>query len=469
MGHGMIVNQRREGVNEATVGGRSSTLRDRIVIPVGVLRSFMLQAKGRGAQLQTTKTPSRPPRCYFQTWSMALVLLISSDPEISAGTRPTAWRPGPNVERTHPGAPMVSPSIDGGLDADDRWGPQIRLRQANSRHCTTILAARCGVRFDPEYGGSAARAALLASCHLLSDSDPHLGTIYAWPEIGSNDGVIWIHHLDSDLPRLLNRLDRLLRGTPAPIETRRAIDELGELSVGKNNPCACISRCCCRPHQRILHRMVEAIDPLPRATRRSGCPRRAALLHPDIVDQWRKEHMDGGSTVVVFECAENLNDAAVRTALTKEIQSHLHSNPIRFRPAVIDRMDFLRPCRTIVSPPTICIDAIPAESERIVAGWVADTASPISTVGPLEPRVEVWSETLHPGETVSIALLRLLARRTDSRLGGNSVVPVTRSKITSVQQALMILRSNDAAVRTLLPRHRRSAPVITVLRRQQDD
>ncbi len=419
--------------------------------------------------MRTGKTPSRPPRLCFQIWSMALVLLISSNPEISAGTRPAGWRPGPNAEIPHPGDPMAAPSIDGALDHEGRWGPQIRLRQAKSRHCTTILAARCGVRFDPENGGSAARAALLASCHLLSDSDPHLGTIYAWPEIGSNDGVIWIHHLDSDLPRLLNRLDRLLRGTPAPIETRRAIDQLAELSVDNNNPCACISRCCCRPHQRILHRMVEAIDPLPRATRRSGCPRRAALLRPDIVDQWRKEHIDGGSTVVVFECAENLNNAAVRTALGKEIQSHLHANPIRFRPAVIDRKDFLRPCRTIVSPPTICIDAIPAESERIVAGWIADTASPISAVGPLEPRVELWNETIHPGETASIALLRLLAKRVDRRLRGDSVVSVTGSKMTSVQQALMILRSNDPAVRTRLPRQRRSAPVITVLRRQQDD
>ncbi|MBT7129323.1 MAG: hypothetical protein HN891_01255 [Planctomycetes bacterium] len=419
--------------------------------------------------MRTGKTPSRPPHFGFQIWSMALVLLISSDPEISARSSPAAWRPGPNAERPHPGEPMAAPSTAGALDHEDRWGPQIRLRQANSRHCTSILAARCGVRFDTEYGGSAARAALLASCHLLSDSDPHLGSIYAWPEISSSDGVIWIHHLDSDLPRLLNRLDRLLDGAPAPIETRRAIDQLAELSVDKNNPCACISRCCCRSQQRILHRMVEAIDPLPQATRRSGCPRRALLLRTDIVDQWRNEHIHAGSTVVVFECAENLANAAVRTALGKEIQSHLHANPIRFRPAVIDRMDFLRPCRTIVSPPTICSDAIPAESERIVAGWIADTTSPISAVGPLEPRVELWNETIQPGETASIALLRLLARRVDRRLRGNSTASVTRSEISSVQQALLILRSNDPEARTLLPRHRRSAPVITVLRRQQDD
>jgi hypothetical protein len=429
--------------------------------------------------MRTGKSPSRPPCFWFQIGSMALVLLISPDPEISARSSSAASRSEPNAEKTHLGDPMMAPSIDSALDHEDPLGPQFRLRQASSRNCTSILAARCGVRFDTEYGGSAARAALLASCHLLADSDPHLGSIHAWPEIGSNDGVIWIHHLDSDLPRLLDRLNRLLCGTPAPIETRRAIDQLGELSVDKNNPCACISRCCCRPHQRILHRMVEAIDPLARATRRSGCPRRAALLRTDIVDQWRKEHIDGRSTVVVFECAENLNNAAVRTALRREIQSHLHSRPIfsrpilsrpiLSRPVAIQRADFLRPCRSIVAPPTIGIEDLSAEPERIVAGWIADTASPISAVRPLEPRVAVWNEPIHRGEPASIALLRLLARRLDTRLRGNSSATVTGSKVTSVQQALMILRSNDPAVRTLLPRHRRSAPIITILRRQQDD
>lgn len=417
--------------------------------------------------MRARKTPSRPPSYRYPLLSMALVLLISPDPDISAWTSPAAGNEGSDAERHHRGDLTVAPSIDSALDHEDSMGPRIRLRQASSRHCTSILAARCGVRFDTEYGGSAARAALLASCHLLSDSDPHLGSIHAWPEIGSDDGVIWIQHLDSDLPRLLNRLRKLLDGTRAPIETRRAIDELGELSVDKNNPCACISRCCCRPHQRIIHRMVEAIDPLPRGTRRSGCPRRAALLRTDIVDQWRKNHIHAGSTVLIFECSENLDIAAVRAALIREIKSNLHCIPILSRPAAIDREDHLRPCRIIVSPPTICIEDIPAEPERIVAGWVADAASPIAAVGQLEPRVEVWNEPIIPEEPASIALLRLLARRLDARLCDDSPATVTGSRITPIQQALLILRRNDTAVPVVLPREHRPAAIITQLRHQR--
>ena len=417
--------------------------------------------------MRARKTPSRPPSYRYQLLSMTLVLLISPDLEISPRTIHVAGNTGSDSERQHRDDLTGAPSIDSDLDHEHPMGPRIRLRQASSRHCTSILAARCGVRFDTEYGGSAARAALLASCHLLSDSDPHLGSIHAWPEIGSNDGVIWIQHLDSDLPRLLNRLRKLLDGTRAPIETRRAIDELGELSVDKNNPCACISRCCCRPHQRIIHRMVEAIDPLPRGTRRSGCPRRAALLRTDIVDQWRKNHIHAGSTVLIFECSENLDIAAVRATLSREIKSNLHCIQILSRPAAIDREDHLRPCRTIVSPPTICIEDIPAEPERIVAGWVADAASPIAAVGQLEPRVEVWNEPINPEEPASIALLRLLARRLDARLHDNAPTTTTGSKFTPIQQALMILRRNDTAVPVVLPREHRSAAIITQLRHQR--
>lgn len=417
--------------------------------------------------MRARMTPSAVPGCRYPLLSMALVLLISPDPDISARTGPATGNTGPNAEGHHPGDLTDAPPIDSNLDPEDPMGPRIRLRQAPSRHCTSILAARCGVRFDTEYGGSAARAALLASCHLLSDSDPRLGSIHAWPEIGSNDGIIWIHHLDSDLPRLLDRIRRLLDGTRAPIETRRAIDGLGELSVDKHRPCACISRCCCRPHQRINHRMVEAIDPLPRGTRRSGCPRRAAQLRTDTVDQWRKKHIHAGSTVLIFECSENLNHAAVRATLSREINSTLRSSPILFMPAAIDREDDLRPCRTLVSPPTIRIEDLPAEPERIVAGWIADAASPLAAVGPLEPRVEVWSEPINPGEMVSIALLRLLAKRLDARLRDNAPATFTGSNFTPVQQALMILRRNDPAVPVVLPREHRPAAIITQLRHQR--
>ncbi len=417
--------------------------------------------------MRARKPPCRPSGCRYPLLSMALVLLVSPDPDISARISPTAGNTATDAEGQHRGDLALTPSIDDDLDPEDPMGPRIRLRQASSRRCISILAARCGVRFDTEYGGSAARAALLASCHLLSDSDPHLGSIHAWPEIGSNDGVIWIHHLDSDLPRLLDRIRRLLDGTRAPIESRRAIDELGELSIDKNNPCACISRCCCRPHQRIIHRMVEAIDPLPRGTRRSGCPRRAALLRPDIVDQWRIHHIHAGSTVLVIECSENLHLAAVRATLSREIKSHLHSIPMLSRPAAIHRADHLRPCRTIVSPPTIRIEEAPAEPERIVAGWIADVASPLAAVGPLEPRVEVWNEPINPGETASIALLRLLSRRLDARLRNNAPVKGKGSIITPIQQALMLLRRNDPAVPVVLPREHRPAAIITQLRHQR--
>ncbi|RUA10231.1 MAG: hypothetical protein DSY81_03995, partial [Bacillota bacterium] len=124
--------------------------------------------------MRARKTPSRPPGSRYPLLSMALVLLISPDPDISAWTSSAAGSTGSDAERHQRGDLTVAPSIDSALDHEDPMGPRIRLRQASSRHCTSILAARCGVRFDTEYGGSAARAALLASCHLLSDSDPQL-------------------------------------------------------------------------------------------------------------------------------------------------------------------------------------------------------------------------------------------------------------------------------------------------------
>ena len=109
--------------------------------------------------------------------------------------------------------------------------------------CTTVLAARAGARFAPRHGGSAARAALLASCLLISDPQYPGATIFAHPEVGGDDALIFIHHRPEDLVRVLYRLRRVLDGSDAYEECQWAIERLLNNRREYANPCSCVSSC----------------------------------------------------------------------------------------------------------------------------------------------------------------------------------------------------------------------------------
>ncbi|MGE4632078.1 MAG: hypothetical protein AAEJ47_03490 [Planctomycetota bacterium] len=330
---------------------------------------------------------------------------------------------------------------------------------------TTVLAVRAGARFDPRHGGCAARASLLATCRLVSDRQSPGGTIFAHPEVGGDDALIFIHHRPEDLMRVLQRLRRVLDGSPALEECQWAVEQLRHHRRDHANPCSCVSACCCGPRHQIRQRLVEALDPLPWGSRRSGCARRLMKLTGLEADQWRRKHLRTGRVALAIDTGVDLDRFALRVDVAKRVQEALVDLP----PASPDGLlaggqasRFLEPVETIISPPVI----ESGKPQRIIAGWITDQLTPPYAITLLEPRVAIWEEVVRSDEPLRRSFLRLQARRRAARID-RGLVRSTFLQPDHAQLALRLLRRNDPGVPVALPRRARRAPIVTVLRHEK--
>lgn len=331
--------------------------------------------------------------------------------------------------------------------------------------CTTVLTATSGARFDAEFGGSAARAALLANCRILSDQQFPDGTIFTHCEIGAQEAIIWIHHRPQDLLRVLQRLGTVLSGEPAPVESAWALQQLLQSQRPHTDPCSCISACMCSPRHRIRQRLVEALDPLPEGARRSGCSRRIKTLRAPDVDRWRRKYFRHGSVALAIETSLDLRNLKVRQHVVQQVRGKLPSNPGPLSADPIENLpvkNYLEPARTIISPPVIEGD----QPRRVVAGWIVDQASPPETVPLLEPRVELWDEILSPDEPVQRGLLRLKAKRRARRIDFQANFRPDEP-IQSARLALQLLRRNESPADSVLSRNARRPAMVTVLQYEE--
>ena len=330
--------------------------------------------------------------------------------------------------------------------------------------CTTVLAARAGARFDPRHGGSAARAALLATCLLISDRQYPGATIFAHPEVGGDDALIFIHHRPEDLVRLLHRLRRVLDGSDAYEECQWAIERLLNNRREYANPCSCVSACCCGPRHQIRQRLVEAVDPLPWGSRRSGCSRRLEKLTGSEVDQWRREHLRTGRVALTIDTLVDLHRFVLRADVAMKVRKALADLPSTSPAETVPLKTstrFLEPVKTIISPPII----EPGQPQRVIAGWLADELTPSGSIPLLEPRVEIWDVMLLPGETPRRCFLRLQARRRAARIGPIHFQNNHRQP-DHAELALLMLRRNDPPPNSSLPRRARRSPIVTLLRHE---
>ena len=331
--------------------------------------------------------------------------------------------------------------------------------------CTTVLTARSGARFDPQHGGSAARAALLATCRLISDDQFPDGTIFAHPELGGDDAIIWIHHRPQDLLRVLHRLGRILDGSPAPAESMWALQQLLQNQRPHDDPCSCITACCCGPRHRIRQRMIEALDPLPSGARRSGCSRRRKKLTAKEIDRWRIEHIRVGNVAMTIETSLDIQRFEIRQHLALQVRRSIAALPVASVSSSSDidqPARFIEPVKTLISPPVI----EPESSQRVIAGWIVDRISPAESIPLLEPRIEIWDEILLPHESARIGFMRLQARRRASRIDFSSK-PDRLPRFENAKLALRLLRRNDPAAGAVLSRRARRTPIVTVLRHER--
>lgn len=344
-------------------------------------------------------------------------------------------------------------------------GLPIGLSQKKSApFCTTVLTARSGARFDPRYGGSAARAALLSTCRILSDPPFPEGTIHAHGELGGTDAIIWIHHSPEDLHRVLQRLRRAIDGSAAEMESKWALQQLQTNQRAHIDRCSCITDCNCTPHQRIRNRMIEALDPLPAGARRSGCSRREKFLHPKEVDRWRTQFIRFGNVALTLETILDLQQIPLRQHLVGQIRKHLEIK--NMAPDEILELQkispYREPTRTIISPPTHRGD----QPSRIVAGWIVDQGTPPDSITALEPRIEIWDEIVSPETSLRQTWIRLQARRRNKRVEFlQKTLPQKPNR--GDELALLLLRRNDPRENLVLPRRARRAPIVTVLRPEE--
>ncbi|MGE4618703.1 MAG: hypothetical protein AAEJ04_02725 [Planctomycetota bacterium] len=343
----------------------------------------------------------------------------------------------------------------------DRDFPVSLIGKSTSKRCTTVLAIRCGARFDQENGGSAARAALLATCSIIADPPYPTGSIFTRAEIGGDDAVIFIHHDAEDLLRLLKRLQIALNGSPATDRCPSAIADLQENQTKPSQPCSCITICNCQPRHILAQRIIEGLDPLPWGARRSGCPRRAKKLTAKIVDRWRIDHLRFDRAALAIDTGLNLNQILPRQDAIRNIREAF-SQVVAVPEFAQQTIDFLEPVKTILSPPKIDNGKSPA----VFAGWLADRNSPGEAIPLLEPRIEIWQEILASEEAAPTALLRLLAKRSAFRIGPQKA-PEPLPPVNPASIALQLLRRNDPALPDVLSRRARRGALIAELRQEQ--
>ena len=371
--------------------------------------------------------------CCIHWWNTEVVAAASdSTPEVTSGTDYSSFF---RVE--FPSDPQL----------------QVYLRRSRFATCTSRLAGRCGARFDVSHGGSAARAALLATSRQLSDTGTLPRSIFATAEIGGDDAIISLQHRAADLARLFEKIITCLDTAPAEETCRRAIVNLSEYRSDRSDPCHCLIDCSCLPRQRIESRIIEALDPLPARSRRSGCPRRVETLDAKQVAAWRSRHLHRHSTVLMLETDQPLHRPEVREALFRLLRRQLQRvAPSRTRPSdPFDDVEAGSRCKALVAIPGCWQQS----EERVTAGWIADRASPASSLPLLDPRVEIWHEPIMSGEEAQIALLRLLSRRAMGRMESAS-----RHGNRIPRPVLAILRRNDPPPRAVVPLSRRVEPII---------
>ena len=339
------------------------------------------------------------------------------------------------------------------------------VHRGPKQYCTTVLTARSGARYDPEFGGSAARAALLATCRLIADQPFPNGSIFTHCEQGGDDAIIWIHHRPQDLFRLLQRLPRIFDGTPASKESLWALQQLLKNQRPHSDPCSCITACYCSPHQRLRQRMVEALDPLPAGARRSGCSRRIKNLSPSEIDRWRIKYIRLGNIALTIETSLDLRQLSSRQHVAPQVRSQFETTRMTFPSQSYEAPEarrYIEPTKTIISPPII----ESARPQRVIAGWIVDRASPPEAIPLLNPRVEIWDEIVLPNEPAQRSLLRLKARRRACRID-HLVKNHSQGHFKNSHLAIQLLRRNDPGADSVLSRKARRAPIVTVLRHER--
>ncbi len=357
--------------------------------------------------------------------------------------------------------PEVPPGVTSGADISSSFrvefpsDPQLQvyIRQSRFATCTSLLAVRCGARFDVTHGGSAARAALLVTSRQISDSGTLPRSIFAAAEIGGDDAIISLQHRAADLARLFEKIITCIDTAPDEESCHRAIVDLREYRSPRSDPCHCLFDCSCLPRQRIESRIIEALDPLAAGSRRSGCPRRVQILEAKQVAAWRSRYLHRHTMVLMLETDQPLHRREVREALFRMLRRELQRvAPNRSRPSDLPvDIEAGSRCKALVAIP----GCRQQSEERVTAGWIADRASPPSSLPLLDPRIEIWHEPIRADEGAEIALLRLLSRRAMGRLEGTS-----RGRNRIPRPVLAILRRNDPPPRAVVPLSRRVEPII---------